>query len=63
MTKNQNKKRRDITVDCIHNEKIAQFEKNDNVLIPKLESELIILKKQLEETSNIDTKLSLVDKR
>ena len=62
MTKNQNKKRRDITVDSIHNEKVAQFEKNDNVIIPKLESELVILKKQLEETSNIDTKLSLMDK-
>ncbi len=31
MTKSQNKKRRDITVDSIHNEKVAQFEKNENV--------------------------------
>ncbi len=46
MTKSQNKKRRDITVDSIHNEKVAQFEKNENVIIPKLESELIVLKKK-----------------
>lgn len=71
MTTNENiknkKKKQDnhiksMTLDKIHFEKVAEFENNDKIIIPKLKEEVNIIKNKLRnEKLEMETKLNLVD--